>query len=456
MLKDKKNIHFVGIGGIGMSGLALILLKMGYRISGSDLESNNLTSKIERSGGRVYRGHRASNLKKDVDAIVLSSAVSRDNPELAEGRRRGITVFHRAEVLAALLNAKKGIAVTGTHGKTTTASLISVMLENLKFDPTVAIGGEINCLNGNAKLGRGRYLVAEADESDSSFLHLKPLYAVITNIELEHLDHYKTLDDILAAYLGFANNIKRSGTLFFNKSDINIRRILRGFKGNRVTFGLDRTADLHPADIDMRMFNTSYGCFHKNRLLGRVELKIPGMHNVLNSLAAIGVGLKMGLVFSDIADSLKDFTGAKRRFHLRADTGDVMLIDDYAHHPTEIRAVLEACHNWNGRRFIVIFQPHRYTRTLHLADAFGRCFAGADKLILTDIYAASEEPIEGVSVKNIYDRVKTNGLADVVILAKDKISRYVMKLKRPGDVILVLGAGDIKKVADELSNMLKG
>jgi UDP-N-acetylmuramate--alanine ligase len=454
MLLDKKHIHFIGVGGIGMSGLADILLERGYRVSGSDVELNNLTAKLEGLGGRIYKGHRAANIAADTDAVVYSTSITEDNPEIAEAKRRKLPVAQRAQILAELLNANNGIAVTGTHGKTTTTSLIAVMLENLKLDPTVVIGGEVELFNGNAKNGRGSYTVAEADESDASFIKYEPLYSVITNIEMEHVDHYNSLGAIMDAFRAYAKNTKKGGTIFYYRDDPNAVAVLGGIDRETMSYGNGKDADIYPADIRMDKFDTSYTCIYKGRALGEVKLKIPGRHNILNSLAAILVGLKMGFSFTDIAGAIRDFKGTKRRFHLRIDSGGVMLIDDYAHHPTEIRAVLDAARNWTGRRVIVIFQPHRYTRTLHLADEFGKCFNGVDKLILTEIYAASEEPIEGVSVKNIYDRVRSNGLSDVVIMKKEDIADNVMKLKRAGDMILVLGAGSIKDVANELSERL--
>ena len=454
MILEKKNMHFIGIGGIGMSSIALILLEMGYGISGSDLEFNNLTEKLAKSGARIFKGHDSVNVGQDAEIIVYSSSINDSNPEIAEARRRGIPVVRRAEVLGELLNRKKGIAVTGTHGKTTTTSLISVMLENCGLDPTAIIGGEVGPFGSNAKHGKSDYVVAEADESDGSFLHLKPLYSVITNIEIEHVDYYKTIEDSIGAYAAFANNTKKTGALFFNKDDENIKKALDHFSGKSESFSLHKGADIYPHEIKMSEFRSSYLCVYKNEVIGRVFLSIPGKHNILNSLAAILVGLKLGLSFEKITQSIQDFTGTKRRFHLRADSEGIMLIDDYAHHPTEIRAVLEACNNWKGKRLIVIFQPHRYSRTKYLADEFGRCFKGAHKVILTDIYAASEEPIEGVSSMVIYDRVKRSGHGDVIMLDKKDITEHVMKLKKSGDMILVLGAGDIKDVANELSDKL--
>lgn len=454
MIDTKKNIHFVGVGGIGMSAIAQVLLEMGHNVSGSDVEQSHITKRLEAIGGRMFEGHAAANLPKDADILVYSSSIAKDNPEMKAAARRKVKVIHRAQMLAHIFNAKKGIAVAGTHGKTTTTSIIAVMLENAGLDPTALIGGEVSRFNGNAKVGEGAYAVAEADESDSSFLHLKPLHAVITNIEMEHLDHFKSLEHLHRSFRSFLDNLKPGGTVFYNIEDLNTRIVLKGYRRRRESFGFSKAADMHPADIRMDGFNTTFKCVYRNNVLGTVNLMIPGRHNILNAMAAILVGLKMGLSFKEITRAIRDFDGAKRRFQLRADADGVMLIDDYAHHPTEIRAVLDACRNWMGRRVIAIFQPHRYTRTQFLADEFGRCFSGVDKLILTDIYAASEKEIEGVSIKNIYDRVKMNGLDDVMVLEKGKIPEYVMRIKKKGDMILVLGAGDIKEVANRLAEMM--
>jgi UDP-N-acetylmuramate--alanine ligase len=454
MVLENKNIHFIGIGGIGMSGIALILLKMGYKVSGSDLGPSNLTQNLTAEGAEIHFGHRDDNVPPETEVVVYSSSINDSNPEICRARERNLPIMKRAQVLAELLNGKKGIAVTGTHGKTTTSSLISVMLENCGLDPTVVIGGEVDIFKSNAKYGKSEYIVAEADESDGSFLYLKPFYSVITNLEMEHIDYYKTLEDAIDSYAAFAENTKRAGCLFYNAEDRNIEKALKKFRGNRESFGLSKGADIYPHEIMMNEFYTSYVCVYKNEIIGRVSLRIPGKHNILNSLAAILTGFRLGIPFDDMCRSMQDFTGTKRRFHLRADVDGVMLIDDYAHHPTEIRAVLEACRNWKDRRVIVVFQPHRYTRTKFLAEEFGRCFKGADKLILTDIYAASEEPIAGVSVKNIFDRVRMHGLDDVTMMNKNSIARHIMEMKKRGDMIVVLGAGDIKEVSDELSEEL--
>lgn len=439
-----------------MSAIAHVLLEMGHSVSGSDLAANNITKKLESIGGTIFTGHRSANLPENTDILVYSSSISDGNAELAEAARRNIRVVHRAQMLGEIFNRKKGIAVAGMHGKTTTTSLVSVMLQNAGLDPTAIVGGEVKAFGGNARFGKGDFVVAEADESDSSFLHLKPSCAIITNIEMEHLDHFKTLDEIHRSFRAFIGNLKKGGKVFYNASDVNIRKALAGFKGHSESFGFSKGADMRAADIKMDGFKTSFTCIYRNKELGTVELSIPGRHNVLNAMAAMLAGLDAGLSFKEIADGIRDFDGARRRFQLRADADGVMLIDDYAHHPTEIRAVLKACRNWKNKRIIAIFQPHRYSRTKFLADEFGRCFKGVDKLILTDIYAASEQAIEGISIKTIYDKVRKSGLKDVVVVKKDEIPDYVMKIKRPGDMILVLGAGDIKGVADRLAGMLGG
>ena len=437
-----------------MSGIAHVLLEMDYNVSGSDVEPNSITRKLEEMGARLYAGHSASNLPPGAKALVYSSSISKDNPELKEARRRKIIIAHRAELLGELFNGRKGVAVTGTHGKTTTTSLVSVMLKNAGFDPTVIIGGEVASLKGNARLGSGEYIVAEADESDSSFLRLKPFYTVVTNIEKEHLDHFRTLGRIRTAYRSFIDNTKKGGTVFYNIGDRNLKKLAGNYKGRKRSFGFSKDADIYPVDIRMEGFNTSFMCVCDGKALGKVSLKIPGAHNVLNALASILVGLEAGLNFRDIARYIKDFTGAKRRFELRVHTGGVMLIDDYAHHPTEIQAVLAASGSLKKKRLIAVFQPHRYSRTKFFAADFGKSFKKTDKLILTDIYAASEKAIKDVSVRSIYAEAKKNGLKDVTILKKTEVAGYLMNIKRKGDMIIVMGAGDIKKVADELCGRL--
>ena len=449
-IDSKKRIHFVGIGGIGMSGIANVMLEMGYKVSGSDVETNDLTRRIEAMGGLVFEGHRSSNILDDTGVLVYSTSICKDNPELEEAVKRDIPRLHRAEVLAELFNRKAGIAVTGTHGKTTTTSLISVILKKAGLDPTVIIGGEVDCFKGNSSCGKGEHLVAEADESDSSFLHLKPVYAVVTNMEPEHLDHYKNMDEIKKSFRSFIENVRPDGTVFYCHDDMNVRQVLDGYNGEVASYGFSEDADIYPADIKMRGFNTTYTCIYKDKVMGTVKLKVPGRHNVANSLAAILVGLKLGLSFKVIAEAIKTFRGAKGVFNSGAEPRR----DAYRGLcPSSYRdqGCAGCLQKLAGRRIIVVFQPHRYTRTQFLADEFGLCFKGAHKVILTDIYPASELPIEGVSIKNIYEKVKASGIDDVAIVKKEEIVEYVLRVKKCGDMVLVLGAGDIKKIADDLA-----
>ena len=455
MAPDKKHIHFVGIGGIGMSALAKILAQGGHFVSGSDKEPSGITDRLKKAGAKIFYSHDAGNIPKETSTVVYSTCISKDNPELVCARRRKIKIVHRSEVLGWIFNKKKGIAVTGTHGKTTTTSLVSVMLENTGRDPTVMIGGEVKEFGGNAKLGKGVYAVAEADESDSSFLRLKPYYAVITNMEPEHLDHYKNMADITRAFKSFIGKVKRSGVIFYNHEDVESGKIVKRSKKRSRSFGFSSDADIYPLGIKMDCFKTEFDCVYEGKNLGRIKLNIPGKHNVLNALACVLVGLEMDIKFEDIAKAICGFEGALRRFQLRCETGGIMLIDDYAHHPTEIRAVIEACRNWKGKRVVAVFQPHRYTRTKLLANEFGKCFELADKVILTDIYAASEKPIKGVSIKLIYDKVKASGKTDVSVIKKELLAEHVKNIATAGDIILVLGAGDIVKVADELQEMFE-
>ncbi len=451
----KKRVHFVGVGGIGMSAIARILLQMGHEVSGSDLETSRLTEALESLGGAISSGHKASNVPKGADLVVYSSSINSANPEMRQAKRLGVPIVRRACALAGLLNPRRGIAITGTHGKTTTTSLISTILSKAGFDPTIAIGGEIDHIHSNACLGEGAWMVAEADESDGSFLHLAPFYTVVTNIEMEHVDYYKTLDKAIDGYSLFVNKTKRGGVLFCNNDDANIKKMLKRYKGEVRSYGLSNKALIYPVDIKMDGFSTSYKCVWKGKPMGRVNLRIPGMHNVSNSLAAILVGLEAGIDFEKIASSVAGFRGAKRRFELKVDDCGIMLIDDYAHHPTEIKAVIEAAARFRPNRLISIFQPHRFTRTKYLRREFGSCFRGVDRLILTDIFPASEKPIKGVTIKTLYDEAKEAGLKNVEMVKKDEISSLVFNSSRPGDMIVVMGAGDIKNVSEDLEKRFR-
>ncbi len=455
MLKGKKHIHFIGIGGIGMSGLALILSDMGIKVSGSDIKPNHLTQKLIERGVKIYSGHKALNVENDVDLIVYSSAIIPKNPEYALAQEKGIPIVQRAKILAELMDTKKGIAITGAHGKTTTTSLISLILKRAGLDPTIIIGGVVDFIDGNACLGKGEYLVAEADESDGSFLNLHPFYEVITNIDREHLDYYHSLEEVITAHHEFINNLKSGGCVFCGADDENIKTLLKDIVKEVVTYGLSTSRDFYPDNIAMTENIAEFNCLFRGEKLGKVNLNIPGLHNIVNALAAVALSHKIKIPFNQVAAALSEYKGAGRRFQIKNSGNDIMIIDDYAHHPTEIKATLEAARGWKNRRIISVFQPHRYTRTKYLKEEFGKCFSLTDHLVITDIYAASEEPIDGVSSRDIYEKVLESGHKNVYYLPKDKIISHLLKVIKPTDMVLILGAGDIEELVDELAQRLK-
>lgn len=455
MLKGKKHIHFMGIGGIGMSGLALILSDMGFKVSGSDIKPNSLTQKLIGRGVKIYFGHHASNIEEDVDLVVYSSAIFPKNPEYIVAQNKKIPIVQRAKILAELMEKKKGIAVTGAHGKTTTTSLISLILKKTGYDPTIVIGGEVEYINGNACLGHGEYLVAEADESDGSFLNLHPFYEIITNIDREHMDYYGDIEDIISAHQKFVDNLKTGGCLFCGADNENIKTLLSRISKEVITYGLSTARDFYPDHIQMKENLSEFNCLFRGEKLGKISLNIPGLHNIINSLAALAVVHKIGIDFDKATSALAEYKGAGRRFQIKNSHNDIMVINDYAHHPTEIQATLEAAQGWKDRRIIVVFQPHRYTRTKFLKEEFGKCFSLTDHLVITDIYAASEEPIEGVSGRDIYEKVLESGHRDAYYLPKDKIIDHLLKIIKPKDMVLILGAGDIGELVDELVGQLK-
>lgn len=452
-LNSKKHIHFIGIGGIGMSAIALVLLKAGHKVTGSDVKSSRLIEKIRACGGEVFLGHNERNIS-GADIVVFSSSITAENPELKSARDKKIATLHRAEMLALLMNGKKGIAVTGAHGKTTTTSLISHILFRAKLDPTAILGGEVASINGNAVLGRGDYFVVEADESDGSFVHLEPFYCVITNIDEEHLDYYRNIREIMSSYMKFIEKIRRGGRLFACGDCDNIKRALRACEKDITYFGLSKGLDIYPKDIKMHEDHTEFSVVYNGDNLGRAALNIPGIHNVSNAMAAFAVALQIGLDFKTIKDTVEDFRGAERRFQRKYCKDGISIIDDYAHHPAEIEATILAAKNWNPKRLVVLFQPHRYSRTKYLKERFGRCFDLADHLVITDIYAASEEPIEGVSGKDIYEETKSKGHKSAIFLSRRDVKEYLLNYVRLGDMVLVLGAGDVTSVAEELAKEL--
>ncbi len=456
MYRRVKNIHFVGIGGIGMSGIAEVLLNLGYMISGSDLERSDITARLESLGARIFYGHRPSNLTA-ADVVVKSTAIGEDNPEVMEAHSRNVPVIPRAEMLAELLKLKYSIAVSGCHGKTTTTSIISTALAHGGLDPTMVIGGRLDSIGSNARLGEGGFIVAEADESDGSFLQLNPYIAVITNIDREHLDYYPGIGEIKDAFLQFANSVPFYGAVILCNDCDNVRDILPRIKRRVVTYGVDDEADFRAADISFNGLTSRFALYHREELLGEIEMQVPGLFNVYNAMAAVAVGIELGMEFSTIQGGIHAYKGVHRRLEIKGQAGGVTVVDDYGHHPTEIKAVLAAAKNvWEGR-VIVVFQPHRYTRTKALFDEFLDSFDDASALILTDIYAASEKEIQGVHSMNLSRGIQDHGHGDVMYLSGfGEIVDHLCDITQPGDVILTLGAGNVWKVGEDLLERLKG
>jgi UDP-N-acetylmuramate--alanine ligase len=448
-------IHFVGIGGIGMSGIAEVLLNLGFKVTGSDLRKTDTTERLERLGAVVFYGHRQENVQ-DVDVVVISSAVRPDNPEVLKAHELFVPVIQRAEMLAELMRMKYSVAVAGAHGKTTTTSLVSTILGHAGMDPTCVIGGKLNSLGSNAKLGDSKFLVAEADESDGTFLLLFPTIAVATNIDLEHLDFYKDLGEIKAAFLTFLNKVPFYGLDIICIDNPNIQALIPQLKRRYMTYGLSKQADLRAENVTFNGFQSRFRVIYKGEELGDIDLALPGIHNVVNALAACAVALELDIPFSTTREALKDFSGIQRRLEVKWN-GDIKLIDDYGHHPTEIRATLAAVREIVQGRIIVAFQPHRYTRTRALMDEFITSFNEADVLIVTEIYAASEEPIEGVGGALLADRVRASGHKNVTYVpTKEDAAELLLKIARPGDVVITLGAGDIVKIGERLKSVWSG
>jgi len=390
-------VHFIGIGGAGMSGIAKVLLDLGYKISGSDLNVTETTKRLGKNGATVFTGHKASNVQKGIDVVVVSSAIPEDNDEVKKAQEFNIPVIQRAEMLAKLMENQKAICVAGAHGKTTTTSMIALVLEKNNLDPTVVVGGELNDIGGNAKLGRGEYLVAEADESDGSFLKLLPWATVVTNIEDDHLDHYGTLENIVEAFRQFINLGSPQGFSILCIDNTFVKKLADQIPGKLITYGIQENAQYTAKDIVYEGLLTKAKIYFNDNLLGTLELNVPGKHNISNALAAISIGHQLGIDFQDIKEALKGFKGVQRRFQLIGKVNNVQVVDDYAHHPTEIKATLEAARNSHSGRLIAVFQPHSYTRTKFLAKEFAASFKAADKVILAEIYSAGEKPIPGVS-----------------------------------------------------------
>lgn len=451
MLKGLKRIHFIGIGGAGMSALASILLEKGYRVSGSDMNASPLTKSLEEKGARIFIGHAAENVE-GTEAIVVSTAIPETNPEVKRATELNLKRLHRSDVNAALLNNAKGIAVAGAHGKTTTTSMIGVVLDYAKISPTIIIGGEVDYLGGNSKLGTGKYLVSEADESDGSFMKLYPHIAVVTNIEDDHMDHYGTMENIKRAFLQFMQNTSRmTGKLVLCYDNDIVRELAKVAQRKVISYAIDAPADYNAVNITPQGLGIAFDVKHEGKILGTIELNIPGRHNVLNALATVAVALNCGADFSTIVEAFKLFRGAKRRFETKGIKSGVWVVDDYAHHPTEIVSTLKAARQTSPKRLICAFQPHRYTRTQLLREEFGKAFKEADILILTDIYSAGEQPIKGVDGHTLEKAVSEAGdKTPVYIAEREKIADYLAQIKEEGDLIITMGAGDIFKCGEEL------
>ena len=456
MFKKIRQIHFVGIGGIGMSGIAEVLHNLGYLVTGSDSRESETTRRLSALGVRVAVGHRAENVE-GADVVIRSSAVTQENVEIAGARQRLIPVIQRAEMLAELMRMKYGVAVAGTHGKTTTTSLVATVLARGGLDPTMVIGGRLNALGSNAKLGRGDFLVAEADESDGSFLKLSPTIAVVTTVDAEHLDYYRDLAQIQEAFVEFVNKVPFYGLAVLCLDQENIQAMLPRVEKRYVTYGLRSQADFLARDISFAGMTSECSVAWKGQPLGRLRLRIPGLHNVYNALAAVAVGMDLDIAFETIRDALGEFTGVDRRFQIRGDAGGVTVVDDYAHHPAEIQATLNAAKDGFGRRVVAIFQPHRYTRTRALLSEFSTAFYQADQLFVTEIYPAGEAPIPGVSGSQLAEAVAEHGHKRVAYVAdKGQLPAAVLATIEPGDMVLTLGAGDIWRTGEEILDRLRG
>jgi UDP-N-acetylmuramate--alanine ligase len=451
ILGKVRHVHFVGIGGIGMSGIAELLLNLGYTVSGSDIKESQVTKRIIRLGGEVFHGHRPGNIE-GADVVVYSSAVPPDNPEIMEADDRNIPVISRAEMLAELMRLKYGVAVAGAHGKTTTTTMIASILTAGNLDPTVIIGGRLNIWGGsNAKLGQGDILVAESDESDGSFMALSPAIAVVTNIDLEHVDHYGGMENIRTAFVNFINKIPFYGTAILCMDNEEIQNIIPRVKKSYITYGKSAQSDIRARDTRKEGLTVDFEVIRHGSSLGRVVVGMPGDHSVLNALAAIAVGLEFDMDMGHIRKGLENLGGLERRFQVKGEKNGVILVDDYGHHPAEIIATLATAKEcWPENRLVVIFQPHRYTRTRALYERFVISFNQADLLIIAPIYSAGERPIEGVDSNWLYRGIKGHGHKDVYLGSnQDDILAILSSAVRKGDTVVTLGAGDIYRVGDE-------
>lgn len=455
-LANLHNIHFIGIGGAGMSALAYVLIKRGYDVSGSDLNAGHMSAHLAEEGAMVFMGHDACQVN-DADGVVISTAIHANNPELVAAKQKGLPVLHRSDVLAALLNNADGVAVAGAHGKTTTSAMISCIAVESGVDPTVVIGGEVASLGGNAINGAGPHVIAEADESDGSFLKFYPHLAVVTNIEDDHLDHYGTEENIYQAFKQFLGNIREGGKAILCADNPKLRRLAKETDKPVLTYGMEgEEADYIAKNISYGVNGTTYDLYCHGEFVTEVQLIVPGRHNVLNSMGAFAAAREMGIAVEPILASLKKFGGAKRRFETKGKVNGVWIVDDYAHHPTEIGVTLKAALQTKPERLLCVFQPHRYTRTKLLFDEFCQCFKGCDELIIVDVYAAGEDPISGVNSAKLAEGIQAaTGQKVLYIPRLYKAEEYLQEQAKAGDLIMTIGAGDVFKIGEELVKELE-
>jgi UDP-N-acetylmuramate--alanine ligase len=451
-----EHVHFIGIGGYGMSAIAKVMLEMGYRISGSDLVEQELTEKLTAKGAKVFIGHEAQNVS-GADLIVYSTALSKDNVEMQAAEDLKIPIIHRSQMLGRLMNERKGIAVAGAHGKTTTSSMIALVMELTGLDPTYIIGGEIINVGSNAKAGKGDFVVAEADESDGTFLQYHPTLALVNNIEADHLENYNgDFENLKLAYAQFLSQVKENGKAIVCLDDSHLRGMIPQIKSEVITYGIESDADYTAVDIRLGDRQVTFNVLYRGAALGQIHLSVPGKHNVYNALATIITCLEADLPFEAIAGAIHEFRGAKRRFQVLGEVGDILVIDDYAHHPTEIQATISAA-KATGKRIVAVFQPQRYTRTYYLFEQFSRSFEEADEVIITDIYSpAGEKRIEGIDSEKLAELIKKNSNSSAIhIPTRDEVLQYLIDHVQPGDLVLTMGAGDIWKAADGLAKVLR-
>ncbi len=451
-----RNIHMIGIGGTGMSGIAEVLLNLGYKISGSDTNENQATHRLSHLGAKVSIGHKAENVL-GANVAVISSAIKEDNIEVEEARRQKIPVIPRAEMLAELMRMKNGIAIAGSHGKTSTTSMVAKVLELGGFDPTIIVGGRLNTVGAHAKLGEGEFIVAEADESDRSFLYLSPFIAVLTNLDEEHLDQYKTVDEIKKTFVNFSNKVPFYCPIVLCIDDVNLQSLIPMLDRRIITYGLSAQADISARNIQFQNFSSTSTLLYQGKEIGKLKLNVPGVHNICNAMAAVAVGIDLDIPIRTILIALESYEGIGRRFELKKTVNNIMVIEDYAHHPTEINATLDAAKNGWHRKIVVVFQPHRYSRLSWLMKNFATSFDKADVLIVTEIYEAGEKAIVGVSGKALYERIQLLGHKNIYFEPELKnIPGLTEKLALPGDMIIIMGAGSIYKVIPDIIKKLEG